>query len=99
MLSVSIYASAQPNMQYGKEMDVIAACVIGGVSMNGGRGSVAGTFLGALIIGIISKALPMVNIPNFWQNLIKGVIILAVVILNVITQRTMERQNLLRREM
>ena len=41
----------------------------------------------------------MVNIPNFWQNLIKGVIILAVVILNVVTQRTMERQNLLRREM
>ena len=72
---------------------------IGGVSMSGGRGSVAGTFLGALIIGIISKALPMVNIPNFWQNLIKGVIILAVVILNVVTQRTMERQNLLRREM
>ena len=63
-------------MQYGKEMDVIAACVIGGVSMSGGRGSVAGTFLGALIIGIISKALPMVNIPNFWQNLIKGVIII-----------------------
>ena len=99
VLSVSIYASAQPNMQYGKEMDVIAACVIGGVSMSGGRGSVTGTFLGALIIGIISKALPMVNIPNFWQNLIKGVIILAVVILNVVTQRTMDRQNLLRREM
>ncbi|MBO5550771.1 MAG: ABC transporter permease, partial [Lachnospiraceae bacterium] len=99
VLSVSIYASAQPNMQYGKEMDVIAACVIGGVSMSGGRGSVAGTFLGALIIGIISKALPMVNIPNFWQNLIKGVIILAVVVLNVVTQRTMDRQNLLRREM
>ena len=41
----------------------------------------------------------MVNIPNFWQNLIKGVIILAVVVLNVVTQRTMDRQNLLRREM
>ncbi|MCR5108958.1 MAG: ABC transporter permease [Lachnospiraceae bacterium] len=99
VLSVSIYASAQPNMQYGKEMDVIAACVIGGVSMSGGRGSVVGTFLGALIIAIISKALPMINVPNFWQNLIKGIIILAVVLLNVITQRTMERQNLLRREM
>ena len=99
VLSVSIYASAQPNMQYGKEMDVIAACVIGGVSMSGGRGSVVGTFLGALIISIIAKALPLVGIDAIAQNLIKGVIIVFVVILNVITQRTMDRQNLLRREM
>jgi rhamnose transport system permease protein len=99
VLSVSIYASAQPNMQYGKEMDVIAACVIGGVSMNGGRGSVAGTFLGALIIAIIAKALPLVGIDAIAQNLVKGIIILAVVILNVITQRAMDHQNLVRREM
>ena len=99
VLSVSIYASAQPNMQYGKEMDVIAACVIGGVSMNGGRGSVVGTFLGALIIAIIAKALPLVGIDAIAQNLVKGIIILAVVILNVITQRAMDHQNLVRREM
>ncbi len=99
VLSVSIYASAQPNMQYGKEMDVIAACVIGGVSMSGGRGSVAGTFLGALIIAIIAKALPLVGIDAIAQNLVKGIIILAVVILNVLTQRAMERRNLLRREL
>ncbi|MCR5746994.1 MAG: ABC transporter permease [Lachnospiraceae bacterium] len=99
VLSVSIYASAQPNMQYGKEMDVIAACVIGGVSMSGGRGSVTGTFLGALIIAIIAKALPLVGIDSIAQNLVKGIIILAVVILNVITQRMMDHQNLVRREM
>ena len=98
-LSVSIYASAQPNMQYGREMDVIAACVIGGVSMNGGRGTVVGTFLGALIMAIIAKALPLMGIDSIAQNTVKGVIILAVVILNVITQRTMDRQNLERREM
>ena len=98
-LSVSIYASAQPNMQYGREMDVIAACVIGGVSMSGGRGSVAGTFLGALIISIIAKALPLINVPSITQNTVKGVIILFVVIFNVITQRMVDRQNLERREM
>jgi len=98
-LSVSIYASAQPNMQYGREMDVIAACVIGGVSMSGGRGSVAGTFLGALIISIIAKALPLVNVPSIAQNTVKGVIILVVVIFNVITQRMVDKQNLERREM
>ncbi len=99
VLSVSIYASAQPNMQYGKEMDVIAACVIGGVSMNGGRGSVVGTFLGALIIGVIAKALPLIGIDAIAQNLVKGAIILVVVVLNVITQRMIDRQALLRREM
>ncbi len=97
-MSVSVYASAQPNMQYGKEMDVIAACVIGGVSMSGGRGSVVGTFLGALFYAIVAKALPLVGLQAIWQNLIKGIIILAVVLLNVITQRTMDRANLERRE-
>lgn len=99
VLSVAIYASAQPDMQYGMEMDVIAACVIGGVSMSGGRGTVVGTFLGALIMAIIAKALPLVGINALAQNLVKGVIILAVVVLNVITQRMMDKQALSRREM
>ena len=98
-LSVSIYASAQPNMQYGMEMDVIAACVIGGVSMNGGRGSVVGTFLGAVILSLITRALPLVGIDSIAQNMVKGIIILAVVILNVVTQRVMDKASLERREM
>ncbi len=97
-MSVAVYASAQPNMQYGKEMDVIAACVIGGVSMSGGRGTVVGTFLGALFYAIVAKALPLVGLEAIWQNLIKGIIILAVVLLNVLTQRTMDRAALERRE-
>ena len=97
-MSVAVYASAQPNMQYGKEMDVIAACVIGGVSMSGGRGSVVGTFLGALFYAVIAKALPLVGLQAIWQNLIKGIIILVVVLLNVLTQRAMDRANLERRE-
>ena len=98
-LSVSIYASAQPNMQYGLEMDIIASCVIGGVSMSGGRGSVAGTFLGALILALITRALPLVGIDAIAQNMVKGILILAVVVLNVVTQRMMDRANLERREM
>lgn len=98
-LSVSIYASAQPNMQYGKEMDVIAACVIGGVSMSGGRGTVVGTFLGALFYAVLAKALPLIGLDAIWQNLFKGIIVLVVVILNVITQRTMDKANLERREL
>ena len=97
-LSVAIYASGQPNMQTGKEMDVIAACVIGGVSMSGGRGTVVGTLLGGIFYAVVYKALPLVGLESIWQNLIKGVIILAVVIVNVVTQRTMHKQSLARRE-
>lgn len=98
-LWVSIYASAQGDMATGLEMDVIAACVVGGVSMNGGRGSVPGVFLGALIMAIIGKALPLIGISQFWQNAIKGLIILIAVILNVIAQRTIDKNALKRREM
>ena len=98
-LATSIYASAQPNMQQNKEMDVIAACVIGGVSMSGGRGSVGGALLGALILAVISKALPLVGIDAIAQNTVKGLIILVVIMLNVITQRMMVKRNLERREM
>ena len=98
-LAVSIYASAQPNMQQNKEMDVIAACVIGGVSMSGGRGSVGGALLGALILAIISKALPLIGIDAIAQNTVKGLIILVVIMLNVITKRMMDKKNLERREM
>lgn len=98
-LATTIYASAQPNMQQGKEMDVIAACVIGGVSMSGGRGTVPGALLGALILAVIGKALPLIGIDAIAQNTVKGVLIVVVIILNVLTQRTLERQNLERREM
>ncbi|MFI3208093.1 MAG: ABC transporter permease [Eubacteriales bacterium] len=98
-LYVSIYASAQGDMGTSIEMDAIAACVIGGVSLNGGRGSVVGVFLGSLTIAIIGKALPLIGISQFWQNGIKGVIILLAVILNVMTQRMIDKANLQGREM
>lgn len=98
-LSVAVYSSAQPNMMYGQEMDVIAACVIGGVSMNGGRGSVLGVLLGALTMAVINKALPLVGIDAIAQNTVQGVIIMAVIIMNVLMQRSMNRNNLKRREM
>lgn len=99
VLQVSVYASAMPNMQQGGEMNVIAACVIGGVSMSGGRGSVIGALLGSLILATIAKALPLVGISALWQNMIKGVLILVVVVINVILQRVADRSALKGREM
>ncbi len=98
-LATTVYALAQPDMQTGKEMDVIAACVIGGVSMSGGKGSVAGALLGSLVLAVIAKALPLVGIDSLAQNTVKGVLIVVVIILNVITKRVMDRRNLEGREM
>ena len=86
-------------LRLGIEMDVIAACVVGGVSLTGGRGSVVGVFLGSLTIAIIGKALPLIGVSQFWQSAIKGLIILVAVVLNVLAQRTMDKNNLRRREM
>ena len=97
-LQVSVYASAMPDMQQGGEMDVIAACVIGGVSMSGGRGSVVGVLLGALIMAMIPRALPLLRIDALWQNMIKGILILVVVVVNVALQRIADRNALKRRE-
>ena len=98
-LQVSIYASAMPDMQQGGEMDVIAACVIGGVSMSGGRGTVIGALLGSLVLATIAKALPLVGFDALWQNTIKGIMILVGVVVNVILQRVADRNALKGREM
>ena len=95
---VSLYASAMNDMGMGMEMDVIAACVIGGVSLSGGQGTVVGVLLGALTMAVICKALPLIGISQFWQQAIKGAIILAAVIINVLVQRAMHRNALKARE-
>jgi ribose transport system permease protein len=73
--------SAQPNAGLGYELDSIAAVVIGGTSLSGGRGSIMGTVLGCLIIGVLNSGLFLLNVSPFWQQVIKGgVILLAVAI-------------------
>jgi ribose transport system permease protein len=73
--------SATPVAGEGFELDSIAAVVIGGTSLSGGRGSVWGTVLGALIIGVLNSGLYIMGVDPFWQKVIKGfVILLAVVI-------------------
>ena len=94
----SMYATAQGNMANGAEMDVIAACVIGGVSLDGGQGSAFGVLLGAITIAIISKSLSLVGIDAFWQQTLKGAIIAVAVLINVLVQRNTARRALEGRE-
>lgn len=73
--------SAQPNAGISYELDSIAAVVIGGTSLSGGKGSIMGTVLGAIIIGVLNNGLVLLNVSPFWQQVVKGgVILLAVII-------------------
>lgn len=82
--------SAQPNAGLGYELDSIAAVVIGGTSLAGGRGSVMGTVLGCLIIGVLNNGLFLLNVSPFWQQVIKGVVILLAVALDRMNATTRE---------
>ena len=98
ILWVSQYASAQGDTAMGYEMNVIASCVLGGVSVSGGRGRVAGLVLGVILFGILANALPLINVSPFWQNAIQGFVILAAIITNVMIKRNNDRANLRKRE-
>ncbi len=74
--------SAQPNAGMGYELDSIAAVVIGGTSLNGGKGSIMGTVIGASIIGVLNNGLVLLNVSPFWQQVIKGLVILLAVIID-----------------
>ena len=86
-LWVSRYGIAYSDLAPGFELTVIAACVIGGVSIAGGIGTVPGTLLGALFLGLIANALPVMQVSPFWQMAISGAVILAAVIVNTRTEK------------
>ncbi|AYO30135.1 ABC transporter permease [Biomaibacter acetigenes] len=98
VLWVSKFASAQGDTAMGYEMNVIAACVLGGVNIAGGSGKISGIILGSLLLGILNNALPLINVSPFWQQAIQGVIILIAVIINALVKRSVERNNLMRRK-
>ena len=97
VLWVAKFASAQGNTAIGYELQVIAACILGGVSISGGVGKLSGLILGTLLFGILSNALPLINVSPFWQTGIQGVTVLAAVITNVLVKRNTERNALRRR--
>ena len=74
--------SGQPSVGSGYEMDAIAACVLGGTSMAGGRGRISGTVFGAMVIGIISNGLNLIGVSSYWQLIVKGLIIACAVVLD-----------------
>lgn len=80
--------SAQPSAGVMFELDAIAAVVVGGTSLFGGRGGVGGTLIGALIIGVINNGMNLLNVPSFYQQIVKGGVILAALLIErLFTQR------------
>jgi len=90
-LWVARYAVAYVDIAGGFELEVVAACVIGGISIAGGIGSVGGAVLGAIFLGVVKNALPVVNISPFWQLAISGSAILIAVAFNARSGRTKGR--------
>lgn len=78
--------AAVPVAGFGYELDSIAAVVIGGTSLSGGRGSIFGTIIGCLIIGVLSMSLVLLRVPPEWQDVVKGVVIIAAVAIDVKTR-------------
>lgn len=81
ILAARMY-SGQPSVGQGYEMDAIAASVLGGVSMAGGKGNISGTVFGAIVIGIVSNGLNLLGISSFWQLVVMGIIIIVAVIVD-----------------
>jgi len=86
-LWVARYAVAYVDIAGGFELDVVAACVIGGIAIAGGAGSIWGAVLGALFLGVIKNALPVVGISPFWQMAISGSAIVLAVAFNAAQSR------------
>ncbi|GAA0327867.1 ABC transporter permease [Actinoallomurus spadix] len=80
-------ASAQPQAAAGYELDAIAAVVIGGASLSGGKGKALGTFVGALILAVLRNGLNLLSVSAFWQQVVIGVVIALAVLLDTLRRR------------
>jgi ribose transport system permease protein len=80
--------SAQPSLGVGYELDAIAAAVIGGVSLSGGEGTIMGTIIGAFIISTLTRGLQILSVPQEWQIVVTGLIIILSVYLDILRRRS-----------
>ena len=82
--------SAQPSLGLGYELDAIAAAVIGGTSLSGGEGTILGTVIGAFVISILTNGLQILSVPQEWQTVVTGTIVIVAVYLDIVRRRRQE---------
>lgn len=92
ILLASRITSGQPNAAVGLELSVISACVLGGVSLAGGRATMTGVIVGVMIMGIAENAMNLLNIPAFYQYIVRGVILLLAVLLDNLRSSALGRR-------
>ncbi len=92
ILLASRVTSGQPNAALGLELSVISACVLGGVSLAGGRATMTGVIVGVMIMGIAENAMNLLNIPAFYQYILRGVILLLAVLLDNLRSSALGRR-------
>ncbi|QRN93863.1 L-arabinose ABC transporter permease AraH [Archangium violaceum] len=92
ILLSSRITSGQPNAAQGLELSVISACVLGGVSLAGGRAAISGVLVGVLIMGIAENVMNLMNIQAFYQYVVRGVILLLAVLLDNLRTRSTGRR-------
>lgn len=91
IILASRMTSGQPNAGEGFELNVISACVLGGVSLMGGRASISGVLVGVLIMGTVQNAMSLMNIDAFYQYLVRGTILLIAVLVDQLKNRRQSR--------
>lgn len=87
VLTAARLYSALPSMGEGAEMNAIAAVVLGGTMMTGGSGTLGGTLIGALIIGVMNNGLNLMGVSSYWQDVAKGVIIILAIYMDIIRNK------------
>ena len=87
LLVATRIGSVDGNMGNAYEMDAIAACFIGGASAYGGSGTIQGVVVGALFLGVINMAMSILGLPDQWQYVVKGAVLLAAVIFDVVSSK------------
>ncbi|MEP7290246.1 MAG: ABC transporter permease [Chloroflexota bacterium] len=91
VLSVSRFTVADPGTGTGEELRIIAACIIGGCSLRGGKGTVIGGLLGLIFVGFINNGMVLLRVPVYWQQLVMGVVLLLAVGFDTFSQRLQVR--------
>ena len=91
LIIASQLMASHPDTGLSFELTAIAAVVLGGTSLSGGRGSMGGTLIGAFVIGVLADGLVLMGVSSFWQNVIKGVVIVLAVIVDQVQARMQER--------
>lgn len=80
LVLVARTGNAQPSAAIGIELEVITAVILGGTALTGGRGKLAGTLVALLVLGIVNNGLTLMNVPSYWQQVVRGAILLAAVL-------------------